>query len=164
MKSYGHIGIYGNIMIKRVHCDNCKGMTMVIEGKKQCCDEPAEHYAKGFRVIAQPLGYRKSPPKRIRDKILVLQQERCLYCNRVFGSMYERNGKILFTKLHWDHKVPFAYTQGNAGNNWAASCNICNGIKSDKMFESVGEVRQYVAERRKEKGYNFYEDETKKVL
>jgi 5-methylcytosine-specific restriction endonuclease McrA len=163
MGKKGHIGIYGSIKIQRVYCNECKGMTMVIDNKKQCCGKSPDYDMNGYHIIAAPNGKRSYPRKRIRDKILLLQNDKCLYCGKPFGTMYERNGKVLFTKLCWDHKVPFSYTQNNETENWAAACHICNGIKYNKMFNTVEEVIEYVADRRKKKGYVYYEDETEKM-
>lgn len=159
-----HIGIYGGIQIKRGFCKKCNGYAFVIDGKLQCCDEKHDDQAQKYKVISEPCGKRREPGNKIKQKILILQNDKCFYCNKPFGTMYERNGKINFTKLRWDHKVPFSYTQNNETDNWAAACNICNGIKSNKMFSTIEEVIEYVEERRKKKGYVFYEDTEKKVL
>ena len=93
-----------------------------------------------------------------RKRILDLQGNKCLYCNREFGSMYMRNGKILSTRLHFDHLIPYSYSQNNT-NNFVAVCNICNGIKSNKMFDTVEEVFHYVEYNRKKKGIVYFENE-----
>ena len=149
-----HWAIYGSIKMLRVYCLKCKGMTLVRDGMKLCCDRPIEEKptTKIRRMIEG--GQRKRPTKEVQNKILELQNNRCLYCGELFGTPYMRNNKILYTKLHFDHLIPYSYSLENK-YNFVGTCNICNGIKSNKMFDTVEEVYHYVIYTRKKKGIEF---------
>lgn len=131
-------------------------MTLVVKGIKQCCDTPVEETSLSSKVMCGGIR-RKKPNSGEIEKILTLQDNKCLYCRKPFGTPYVRNGKISMTKLCFDHLIPYSYAQSNR-NNFVAACNICNGIKSNLMFVSVEEAYHYVEHRRKKKGYTYYED------
>ena len=63
------------------------------------------------------------------------------------------NGRMRRTTIHWDHKVPYAYTGCNEAKNMAAACNICNCLKGSRVFESVEEARAYLEKKREAKGF-----------
>lgn len=56
-------------------------------------------------------------------------------------------------KLQWDHVDPWVYSLNNKDQNFVAACQICNGIKSSMIFNSVEEARVYIQGARKTKGY-----------
>ena len=87
-----------------------------------------------------------------------VQDNKCLYCDKEFGTPYERNNKVRFTKVHYDHLIPYSYSQSCDNKDFVASCNICNHIKYNLMFDTVEEVFRYVEYNRKKKGYKYYED------
>ena len=150
-------GIYGSVRMLRVYCSRCKGMTLVKDGIKLCCDDPAVEKSMQSKVMSGGTE-RKKPCLALRQKILKLQDNKCLYCGKTFGTPYTRNGsKVLFTKLCFDHLIPYSYSQINK-NNFVAACHICNGIKSNLMFNTVEEVYHYVEYTRKKKGVIFCED------
>lgn len=159
MDTNRHNAVYGNVVIPRIYCGKCKDYCLVIKGIKQCCDEPIEYeFTNKSKVICEPQQIRKRPPKKERDLLWVLQKGKCLYCDKKIGTIYERNGKILFTKECYDHYIPYSFSFDNRKTNFVLACHICNGIKSNKMFNTVEEVREYVFIRREKKGYTFFED------
>jgi 5-methylcytosine-specific restriction endonuclease McrA len=44
----------------------------------------------------------------------------------------------------WDHLVPYVYGYDNSDDNFVAACQICNNIKSSKLFSSLEEAREYI--------------------
>lgn len=95
---------------------------------------------------------RKIPSKATQNKILALQKNCCIYCNEKFKiTKYIRNGKIKVLKLVWDHFIPFAYSANNYPHNFVAACNVCNSLKSSKMFETLDDAKQYILEKREKK-------------
>lgn len=141
------IALYGNTSLKRVYCPSCSGWTIVLDGLRQCCDRLETREAQAFVRICQPEYRRRLPPKRIRDEILASQGHACLYCERTFGSYTADDREI---KLQWDHMVPWSHSMDNHGHNFAAVCQFCNQRKSNLMFQTVDEVRAYVAKFRAE--------------
>jgi len=135
-------------------------MTIVLQGIKQCCDEPVNP-EQGFSCkenMIQGHFKRKYPSLKRQKELLDKQNNQCLYCNKPFGTPYTRNGVLAFTTVHWDHLVPYAYSQTSKDLDFVASCNICNFIKSDMVFETIEEVFRYVDYNRKKKRYSYYED------
>jgi hypothetical protein len=49
--------------------------------------------------------------------------------------------------------IPYSYLQANPETNWVASCQICNGIKGDRMFDTPEDVCEYVNRRRTRLGW-----------
>ena len=98
---------------------------------------------------------RKPPGKRVRDRILERQDNRCLYCQMPFGSEVIRKYSYVYLRLQWDHFVPHAYLGRRAEDNWAAACHVCNGIKASRVFESLDEARRFIVNRAIEKGYHY---------
>jgi 5-methylcytosine-specific restriction endonuclease McrA len=110
---------------------------------------------KKFHRETEAAQQRKTPPKAEKDKILKDQENRCFYCGVTFENFRFRNGKPIKIRIHWDHQLPYAYSQNNKASNFVAACHVCNGIKSDHVFKTVEEVQIYLADKRKLKGYDF---------
>ena len=41
--------------------------------------------------------------------------------------------------------MPYAYSLNNLSANFGAACHICNGWKSDHVFQSLDEARVYLS-------------------
>lgn len=149
------ISLYGNIKIERGVCPECKSTAFIKHGKYQCCGcQTAERPAKYHREMEAPTG-RKLPPKADRDAILEQQDNRCFYCGVRFGGFRTRHGRLITIKLAWDHQLPYSLTYNNQASNFVAACSVCNGIKSDKVFQEVSEAQIYIADTRRRKGYDW---------
>lgn len=67
----------------------------------------------------------------------------CFYCDREFGSVvWVKRERTL--RVHWDHVTPYVHTFDNREVNFVAACQICNGWKSDKVFDTIEEIRGYL--------------------
>ncbi len=90
--------------------------------------------------------HRLRPTVQEQSDILAEQRGQCLYCGNVFGDVVVRHktGKHTVLKLHWDHLIPWVYSQDGRAQNFVASCHVCNGIKGSLVFETITEVRDYV--------------------
>lgn len=100
-------------------------------------------------------GQRRRPKKSLRDAITTKQGGRCLYCELPIGTVVERRGNLVTLQPHWDHFVPYAYSRANPNQGWVLACHVCNGIKSGKVFTTVGEAQTYIRERWEQKGYSL---------
>lgn len=149
------LSLYGNVTIKRGMCPECKEMAFIIHGCFACCGLPANATPKKFERMSEPVQHRKRPKKVDQDRILAEQDNRCFYCDCSFNLLRFKNGKPVALKINWDHQLPYSLTQNNNAVNFVAACHVCNGIKSDKVFQTVEEAKIYIADRRKSKGYNF---------
>lgn len=97
--------------------------------------------------------------KAEKRQILEIQGEGCLYCGRKPGERYQIKGnpRIYYLRRHWDHIIPWVHIYQTA-NNMAASCNICNSSKSDKVFYDMRELIRYLDIRIKKRGIVFLDD------
>ena len=95
------------------------------------------------------------PPQADRERILAIQENRCIYCNNEFDSFIERGDDLEPVVLSWDHFLPFAYTQSNEVSNLFAACRACNSIKGNLIYESIEDAVRAICKRRWEKGYRL---------
>lgn len=72
------------------------------------------------------------------------QGHRCVYCLLPYGTVVRRHGKEVTQKPRGDHFVPWAWNEVTDETNLVAACQICNGIKSSNLFETVDECRRFV--------------------
>jgi 5-methylcytosine-specific restriction endonuclease McrA len=96
---------------------------------------------------------RQTPRVAVKKRIRAAQLGRCLYCELPIGARVKRNGRTVALTAHWDHFVPFAYLAQNPEANWVLSCQVCNSIKSDRMFRTVEDAREVILRQREAKGY-----------
>ena len=99
---------------------------------------------------------RRVPKQRQRREILVKQRGKCFYCRGNFGDWYEHKGRPMLLKPVWDHLLPWCYSGNNEAGNFVASCRVCNGLKSGKVFDSIYEAKIYVQAQRVRKGYPVF--------
>ena len=89
----------------------------------------------------QPQSYpnRSTSKRRARlnpsviDRIMDRDRRTCVYCG--------------FRANCIDHVVPWSYGGGHEDDNLVASCDVCNKILSDRVFDSVDSKRQFVRDR-----------------
>lgn len=149
------MAVYGNTSLERGYCNNCKTMSIIKHGQYQCCDSLVEDLPAKFERMSTPFEGRKTPTAAEKRKILNQQGTVCFYCYVELGSIRFKNGLPFVVRTEWDHQLPFAYSQDNNTENFVAACHVCNGIKSDHIFRTVEEARDYLEDKRKSKGYDF---------
>lgn len=54
-------------------------------------------------------------------------------------------------KPHIEHRITYSFEQSNNPDNLFASCNICNHIKRDLIFDTDQQMRVYILTKRKQK-------------
>lgn len=155
MREKSHYARYGNNVMQRVYCSECKCWALVLDHRKQCCDGWYNVESKITRVVVQPKHQRVLLPLYKKQAILNHQNNRCCYCGHQLGYYYVRHGKVIKSTTHFDHLIPFAYSQNNNKENFVASCNVCNSIKSSKMFDNIAELTQYIKSRIQEKKIEY---------
>lgn len=88
---------------------------------------------------------RKLPSTGIQFDILEQQDNRCLYCGHEFGTLVIRkHNEWTWLEVNWDHMIPYVYCLANPDDNWAASCQLCNGYKAALLFDSILAIRAYI--------------------
>ena len=139
-----YVAIYGNTTILKGYCNDCNSIAFIKKGILQCCEKSTDDLPKGFKVESEAQPKRKIPPLEYRKNKLEEQNNKCFYCEIPFGEICYKNEKPIKLKINWDHFVPFDYGYNNGSTNFVASCQICNGIKADKFFDTVESARSYV--------------------
>jgi len=156
-----HKAIYGDVVLIREWCKACKQYALVVDSKLQCCDKKITiGMISRSRLMVTPKRIRRIPSGTEQREILLRQANRCLYCDLQFGTPLwsEKRNKVVFVKIAWDHFVPYSYSFNNKRANFVGACSICNGIKSNKMFETLKDARNYILYTRKKKGYKTLEE------
>jgi 5-methylcytosine-specific restriction endonuclease McrA len=148
-----HIALYGRIAIERQYCFNCRQFAFIIDGHMACCRKVVEGDATRLRRMVQAEQKRRRPSPYQRKQQIEKQEGKCLYCELDLDGYVFRNGRASRITIHWDHVVPYSYSQDNGASNFVAACHVCNGIKHDLIFQTLEEARAYVHLKRKEKGY-----------
>lgn len=142
-----HWAVYGNLKLLRVWCDDCESYCLVIRGVLLCCDRAyiSPSGDRPTKRMTEPYeAQRKNPGKRSQDLMLQAQDYRCFWCDQRFGDFVRLKGRDRQLKVHWDHKVPFAYSADNSERNFVASCHVCNIWKRAMMFNTIEECRLYL--------------------
>jgi 5-methylcytosine-specific restriction endonuclease McrA len=164
-KSRADVHYYGAVALIRMDCPSCKERCLVIAGRHACCNRKVRKIPRderiGLKVEFEASNIRSKPSKHRQEALLIEQENRCIYCGRLFGSNYERNGKLRMLKINWDHFVPFAYVTSNPAENFLAACHLCNGLKGSKMFKTFKETREYVESRKRSKKIQYRDDDVK---
>lgn len=156
------VAFYGNVRLIREQCPECRDVALVVEGKFTCCGEKwtgaPDHQTTQLQRITSPEFLRRPVSTHSRAMILAHQDYRCFYCGHSLSASYRRGTKTFRAKIHWDHQLPFAYSQDNRVDNFVASCNVCNLMKSSKIFETVEDARAYLVHRQGKKGISWIDD------
>lgn len=93
-----------------------------------------------------------------RRKILDIQDHRCYWCGRKYGSYLliktKRKDYIHRISIVWDHYIPYVYTGDNRDDEFVASCQKCNAFKHTFLvYENEDEIREYLHEKWKKVKY-----------
>jgi len=149
MKKRSEIVMCGSVTLARLYCEDCEEYQLVGVKNKRCpnCEGKLRH-TKNVEVRKIGNGVeRKHLPKGEIDKLTKEQNGKCYWCGRELNYYYIKKGKIIKSKKHADHIIPYSYLQSNPKNNWAIVCSVCNLIKSDKNFTSEKEIRNYILDK-----------------
>lgn len=143
-----HLAVYGNVGLIRATCPECAHPAIVIDGELQCCGVQLKDSPTCWKRVVEPEFERKQPSLDEQRACLWRQDGRCIYCTLPFGSYVFRRSRHVKLQVRWDHFVPFSYSADNSDANFVAACQICNGIKSDKLFNTLEEAQAHIAARR----------------
>lgn len=141
-----HFALYGNVRLLRAWCDECGGYAFILSGEFACCGKihASSPPPKKYKRMSEPVQKRHGISNEDKTKKLKNQDFRCFYCLRLFGDTVWLISGARTLKIHWDHMVPFAYSQNNHEKNFVAACQLCNLWKSSMMFQTVDEARIYL--------------------
>ena len=138
--------LFGNVGLLRAKCPNCGefdlydpkqrvwecvcGQRIEVAGQE---DVPIERRSQSF------FGRRQKIPLRVRREIIEHQKGKCIYC---------KDDISFETGVHFDHFIPWSWDANDHPSNIVATCPICNHMKSDFIFESVGHASDYLSRTR----------------
>lgn len=126
-KNDWHVAFYGAVAMQRAFCPVCKNWTLVVDGRTSCCSTRLEtQETLPQHREAEARSKRKGLSQRDQQLVLDAQENKCYYCGATFDGED--------TKITWDHVVPFSYSGNNHRDNIVAACQICNGVKQDKVL------------------------------
>jgi 5-methylcytosine-specific restriction endonuclease McrA len=94
-----------------------------------------------YERVARPGRRSAVPSKNLLIKRVVAQNEKCGYCDRLFGSMVLIDGNFITLKAEPDHFTPRAKRLNNSPSNIVAACQVCNGLKSSRSFTTIEQAR-----------------------
>ena len=121
-------------------------------------------YQGGKKRAPEPLEPLERPPVAVVDRkhrqieretpvdvrpLVKSQGGKCAYCLKVFGSRVFKPGKIVTLHAVAEHFVP----KSAGGEVLYASCQICNLLKSNYLFDSIEECREWLAKAWKRSRY-----------
>jgi 5-methylcytosine-specific restriction endonuclease McrA len=138
------VAYYGAVRLLRERCSLCRRWALVVNGVLACCGEEAGEVHGTQRMTT---GNHRRPRRRITEWMLELQDWRCAYCGQEFGEFVVVHGRSRILSPVWDHFVPRSYSFDDLSENGVTCCNVCNGWKSNRMFQTASEVRDFVARR-----------------
>ena len=137
--------IYGNVTMYRKKCPKCKMEILTGDSWFKCdCGYDSTRDKKIRRTIIETRVRREKCPHAVKKQLQENQQGRCHWCFREFEMPYWQSGKIRFLKMKYDHKVPYSYEQRNRKDNWCIACNKCNQWKSNWLFDTEDDCREYL--------------------
>ena len=145
---------FGTTVLYRAYCSKCDNYSIIINGAFVCC---GKNVPKPTKIIykreSNIVSNRIKLARKASDKILEHQKYKCAWCGFDFFSVIENQyGEDFYLVPCFDHIVPFSYA-GDLSNNWVASCQICNMLKSNNYFDSYNEAYQIINERRLQHGF-----------
>jgi hypothetical protein len=98
----------------------------------------------------------KSSPRSTahRDYHAALQGNRCFFCDRQFGTFIQKHSaKPEPLRIEDEHFIPRKLPGARNEHNRHAVCQICNGLKSDLVFDTEEQCRTWLADAWQLNGY-----------
>lgn len=97
----------------------------------------AEVYWKGKTVPQAPFHF-------YEDDMLNTNCNHCFYCSCAFGTTVKWHNKMHVLRRVRDHFYPESQGGKLTSDNKVWSCQICNIVKSDHVFDTGTEAQNYV--------------------
>ncbi len=145
--------VYGNVVLYEIICKHCKEKNLVgnpFEKCSICKIQLTDKKIKNVKVIVTAKRKNRVSAE-VKKRIQKEQDGLCYWCDRPFGVPYIKNNKISKLKIHYDHKIPFSYTQNNEDDNFVGACNICNQAKSSFVYDNESDCKNYLKEKWEQK-------------
>ncbi len=154
---YGRLAVYGNVRMIRDYCPVCNDLVLFPRGKSACCGFAPLKAPGRWEVVVPP--HRRHPSQTRQDALLLEFGNGCAYCRMQFGTLVEWGKRRAVLRLVWDHFIPFIATGDSSDENFRPACQLCNGLKRDRLFQSLEEAQGFVARSFDRKGVREVRDE-----
>jgi hypothetical protein len=139
--------LFGSTAMLHGFCPRCDDNGFATpEGNCLDCKTPM-NIARKVRREVKAQFKRRQPSPAYRQAQLERQAQRCYWCRREFGEYLVRRGSHCQLRVCWDHFIPFSFTGSCDDIEFVAACQVCNGIKTDHMFDTEDECRAYIVRR-----------------
>ena len=149
--------LYGSVALLKAYCKSCKSYAFLIDGELKCCGEKIQDDFDNEKIKREcrTERIRTKISQKIKQQILIEQENRCIYCENVLNEYIYNTKKERFIKniIHFDHFVAWIYSGNNQKQNLFASCSICNHIKYSKHFYNLESAKEYILNEREKKGF-----------
>lgn len=145
--------LYGRVTLLSGVCPRCGYEAFVRNQTFTCCGLRTTETAQRWKRMSVSPGRRCYIPKWMVEQLVLEQGGRCIYCDIRFETAEYRRGRLVRKSVHVDHMTPFSWDANSDIENLSAACSICNGIKSDFLFKTLDDARNYILLQRQAKGY-----------
>ena len=137
--------IFGKVTLCQIKCPDCGEKTLCNENELECScggiiDKPEISNMKMISSNERKQNWKKS----FKNNLIKVQNGKCFWCDREFGSFISYKGKPRKLYIRVDHMVPFSFTKTHDESNLVASCSICNGFKHSKIFRTIEDCREFI--------------------
>lgn len=134
---------YGENSLLKKYCHSCKQYSFIEDDEFICCGKPITK-KKTKIIIKQEVSftkknYRKRIPEKIKKEFFKSGKAECTYCGC----------DLTLENIQFDHFIPFCFNKSNFHKNRVPICGLCNRIKSDNIFNTIEEAKNYIAKRKK---------------
>lgn len=146
--------LYGRVALLSGVCPRCGYEAFVFDQHFSCCGLKTLEVATRWKRMSACRG-RRHAPKWVMEQLLIAQEWRCIYCDIRFETPEYRRGRLAKKSIHIDHMTPYSWDANSDIENLSAACSICNNIKSDFLFNTLDDARNYILLQRQAKGYSI---------
>ena len=140
--------LFGNVALLHGYCEKCQDTSFCSPAFK-CLDcGEAVDVGQTVKRVSKGIFARKQPTLSFQRAQIERQNNKCYWCGQEFGEwLVSPGGRSRRRQPCWDHFIPFSYTGSCDDLEFVAACQVCNGVKSNHMFDSEDEARLYIVRR-----------------
>jgi len=132
---------YGNLKTTQVKCPSC-GLWQFESDFCECGESLKQDLSNENppEIRVEIPSWRDYLSKEIKEKVYQRDEYICQYCGVWCYESYAQNPKSVVI----DHATPLSVGGSKNIDNLITSCRRCNNIKSDLIFETFEEARNYI--------------------
>jgi 5-methylcytosine-specific restriction endonuclease McrA len=129
------------------------GRALGLLKEEKVSSKPEHSVLDAFPAISKAGKHPKEVSKALLIRQVVSQQGCCAYCDRKFGSVVIVDGKMCTLRPELDHASPKALRMNNSPSNLLAADQVCNSLKSSRVFSTLLEARDTLQKAWEERGW-----------